>query len=55
VVLLPFAVGGVVECYRRAVRVGEFRWPRVPEWVVYGGLGVAAGFMVVRNVWGWGG
>jgi hypothetical protein len=52
VVLLPFALAGGVECYRRAVRVGEFCWPEAPGVAVYGALGAAAVFTVVRNLVG---
>ena len=50
VLLLPFGLGGAIECYRRAVREGEFRWPVVPRTAMYGTLVVMVGFMVVRNV-----
>ena len=53
VVLLPFALAGGVECYRRAVRVGEFRWPAPPDAAVYAGLAAAVVFTVARNVAGW--
>lgn len=48
--LLPFALAGAVECYRRAVRVGEFRWPKVPDAALYTTLAVAALFTVARNL-----
>ena len=50
VVLLPFALGGAVECYRRAVRVEEFRWPKVPDAGLYVTLAIAVLFMVARNL-----
>jgi Protein of unknown function (DUF2752) len=54
VLMLPFGLAGGTECYRRAVRAGEFRWPVAPGAAVYAGLAVAAVFIVVRNVFGWG-
>jgi hypothetical protein len=48
--LLPLALAGAVECYRRAVRVGEFRWPKVPDTAVYATLAVAVVFTLIRNV-----
>ena len=50
VLLLPFGLGGAAECYRRAMRAGEFRWPKVPVQAVYATLAAAAVFTVVRNV-----
>jgi hypothetical protein len=50
VVALPFGLAGAVECYRRAVRVGEFRWPVVPRAAMCAGVVAAVGFMVMRNV-----
>jgi hypothetical protein len=50
VVLLPVGLVGVMECYRRAVRIGEFRWPLVPAPAMYGALATAVLFMVIRNV-----
>jgi Protein of unknown function (DUF2752) len=48
--VLPLALAGAVECYRRAVRVGEFQWPKVPVAAVYATLAVAAIFMLIRNI-----
>jgi hypothetical protein len=53
VLLLPFAVGGAFECYRRAMRQGEFRWPVVPRFVTYAAFAAAAAFTIARNVLGW--
>jgi hypothetical protein len=50
VMLLPFGLAGAAVSYWRAVRVGEFRWPRVPMGGMYATLGMAAVFMVVRNL-----
>jgi Protein of unknown function (DUF2752) len=50
VVLLPFGVAGAMECYRRAVRAGEFRWPAIPAPTLYATLAAAAIFTVVRNL-----
>jgi hypothetical protein len=52
VVLLPIALAGGVESYRRAMRVGEFYWPRVPAGGLYGMVGAAGVFMVARNLMG---
>lgn len=50
VLLLPFGLGGAMECYRRAVRVGYFRWPMLPSPALYATLVAAAMFTVARNV-----
>jgi hypothetical protein len=50
VVLLPFGLGVAFECYRRAVRPGEFRWPVLPARALYATMAVAAMFTVVRNL-----
>jgi hypothetical protein len=50
VLLLPFGVGFAAVSYRRAIRAGEFRWPRVYAVGVYAGLAVAAVFTVARNL-----
>jgi hypothetical protein len=50
VLLLPVALAGAVECYRRAVRPGIFRWPQPPVAAVYATLAAAAIFTVARNV-----
>jgi hypothetical protein len=48
--LLPFAVGFAAVSYPRAVRRGGFRWPRVPMKAVYGMVGAAVVFTVIRNL-----
>jgi hypothetical protein len=50
VLLLPFAIGVAFDCYRRAIRVGEFHWPAIPRPAIYAGLAVAATFMIARNL-----
>jgi hypothetical protein len=50
VLMLPFGLIGGTECYRRAMRAGEFRWPAPPVPAVYATLTVTAVFMVARNV-----
>jgi hypothetical protein len=50
VLLLPFGLAIGLECYRRAMRLGEFSWPEIPRPVMYAGLAVAAMFMVARNL-----
>jgi len=50
VVLLPCGVGFAAVSYRRAMRAGEFGWPRVHEGGVYAVLAVAAAFTVARNL-----
>jgi Protein of unknown function (DUF2752) len=52
-VLFPCALAGAAECYRRAVRAGEFRWPRMPTAAVYGVIAAAVIFMVARNLLAW--
>jgi len=49
VVLLPFALAGGVECYRRAMRAGAFRWPQPRAPAVYATLAAAALFTIARN------
>jgi hypothetical protein len=50
VLLLPVAVAGAAECYRRAMRPGVFRWPQPPAYAVYATLVAAAIFTVTRNL-----
>ena len=50
VLLLPLGIGAALDCYRRAMRVGEFHWPAIPRHTIYAGLAVAATFMIVRNL-----
>jgi hypothetical protein len=50
VLLLPIALTGAVECYRRAIRMGQFRWPMVPAPALYGTIAATAMFTVVRNM-----
>jgi hypothetical protein len=50
VLLLPAALAGAVESYRRAMRPGVFRWPQPPAPALYATLAAAALFTIVRNV-----
>jgi Protein of unknown function (DUF2752) len=50
VLLLPFALGGAVESYRRAILPGSFRWPQPPAVAIYATLAAAVAFTVARNV-----
>ena len=50
VILLPFGIWFGAESYRRAVRLREFEWPRVPTAVVYGIALAGLVFAVLRNV-----
>ena len=49
-IALPLAVAYGVIAYARAVRNETFRWPQIPTPAVYAGVGVAIGFMVLRNL-----
>jgi len=49
VLLLPCALAGAMECYRRALRPGEFRWPQPPAPALYATLAAAAIFTIARN------
>ena len=49
VLLLPFALAVAVRAYLRAIRPGEFRWPRVPASALAATLLAAAAFTVARN------
>lgn len=50
VLLLPVALAGAVESYRRAMRPGPFRWPQPPAPALYATLAAAVLFTIVRNV-----
>jgi hypothetical protein len=50
VLLLPFALAGAFESYRRAIRPGPFRWPQPTAPALYATLAAAALFTIVRNV-----
>jgi hypothetical protein len=50
VLLLPVALAGAAESYRRAMRPGVFRWPQPPAPALYATLAAAALFTIVRNV-----
>jgi hypothetical protein len=50
VLLLPAALTGALESYRRAIRRGVFHWPQPPVAALYATLAAAALFTIVRNV-----
>jgi hypothetical protein len=50
VLLLPFALAGAIETYRRALRPGQFHWPQPPAPAIYATLAAAAIFTIARNV-----
>jgi hypothetical protein len=50
VLLLPIALGGAIESYRRALRPERFRWPQPPAAALYATLAVAAIFTAARNL-----
>jgi hypothetical protein len=50
VLLLPFALAAAVRAYFRAVRPGDFRWPRMPTPALTAMLVAAAIFMAMRNL-----
>jgi hypothetical protein len=50
VLLLPIALAGAIESYRRALRPERFRWPQPPAAALYATLAVAAIFTVARNL-----
>jgi hypothetical protein len=49
VLLLPFALAGAIEGYRRAIHPGIFRWPQPPALAIYATLAATAIFTVARN------
>jgi len=50
VLLLPFALAGAAESYRRAIRPGRFRWPQPPIPAIYVTIAAAAVFTIARNL-----
>jgi hypothetical protein len=50
VFLLPAALWFAGECYRRAVSMREFEWPRIPAAAVYSLLAAGFVFGLFRNV-----
>lgn len=50
VLLLPIALAGAIESYRRAVRPGNFRWPQPPMPAVYATIALAVTFTIARNL-----
>jgi len=51
VLMLPVGLAGAVECYRRALRPGIFRWPQLPAPAFYAMVGATTIFTVARNLW----
>ena len=50
VLLLPFALAGAIESYRRAIRPEPFHWPQPPAPALYATLAAAAIFTIARNL-----
>ena len=50
VLLLPIALAGAIESYRRALRPEAFCWPWPPAAAMYATLAAAAFFTVARNL-----
>ncbi|HEX9199624.1 MAG TPA: DUF2752 domain-containing protein [Acidobacteriaceae bacterium] len=50
VLLLPVALAGAIESYRRALRPERFRWHQPPMPAVYATLTVAVTFTIARNL-----
>jgi hypothetical protein len=50
VLLLPLALAGAIESYRRAIRPGPFSWPQPPAPALYATFAVTAIFTIARNL-----
>lgn len=50
VLLLPVALAGAIESYRRAIRPGSFRWPQPPAAALYATLATTVLYTVARNL-----
>jgi Protein of unknown function (DUF2752) len=50
VLLLPAALTGAIETYRRAIRPGSFRWPSPPTPTLFVALAATAIFTIARNL-----
>lgn len=50
VLLLPAALAGAIECYRRAVRPRAFHWPQLPAPAIDAILTATAIFTITRNL-----
>jgi hypothetical protein len=50
VLLLPIALAGAIESYRRALCPGAFRWPQPPAPALYTTLAATILFTVARNI-----
>ena len=48
--LLPIAAVYGVLCYEHFLRREVIRWPQIPQATIYCALGIAAAFMVLRNL-----
>jgi hypothetical protein len=50
VLLLPLGFATALQCYLRALRPGEFRWPAPPPQALYATFAATAIFTIARNV-----
>jgi Protein of unknown function (DUF2752) len=50
VLLLPAALAGAFESYRRALRPGTFHWPQPAAPAIYATLAAAVVFTIARNM-----
>jgi hypothetical protein len=50
VILLPIALVGALETYRRALKPERFRWPQPPAPAIYAAVAATAIFTLVRNL-----
>jgi hypothetical protein len=50
VLLLPVALAGAIESYRRALRPRNFRWPQPTIPAVYATIALAIAFTIARNL-----
>jgi hypothetical protein len=50
VVLLPAALAGCIQIYRRAIRPGIFHWPQPPAPALYAAITITTAFTILRNV-----
>ncbi|HEY4381302.1 MAG TPA: DUF2752 domain-containing protein [Acidobacteriaceae bacterium] len=50
VLLLPIALAGAAESYRRAIRPEAFRWPQPPPPALYATFAATAVFTIARNL-----
>ena len=50
VLLLPIALAGAIESYRRAILPGAFRWPQPPTPALFATIAATVVFTVARNL-----